>query len=232
MDDRSMIGNAVLLSSKLSYDSLRDLAPIANVIRIPNGVFVRTDFPATTMREFVDYARKNPGKVNYGSFGIASPPHIIIEGMSKQFGIQLTHIPYKGIAEVIPALLGGQIQFGLGGVSVLVPLAKEGRIRVLASGSKRSTLMPDVPTYAEVGVTLKSLSWTGLFVPAATPRSIIAKIAQDLKTVFSSPDFASKFVEGVGLETDYLGTEEFAQMLREDLKVYGSEIKDMNIKLD
>ena len=225
-----MVGNAVLLEGKLPYDALRDLAPIANVIRIPNGMFVRSDFPAATMKEFIEYARRNPGKVNYGSFGIASPPHVQIEGLARQFGIRLTHVPYKGIAEVLPALLGGQIQFGSGGVAALVSLAKEGKIRVLASGSKRSPLLPGVPTYAEAGVTQTSLSWTGLFVPAATPKPVIAKIAQDLKTVFASPEFVKKYVAGVGLETDYLGTEEFVQTLKDDLKNYGGEIRALNIK--
>lgn len=231
--DKAMIANPILYS-KLPYDADKDLAPVANVVLIPNVLIAAADFPANTLLDFVAAARTRPGQINYGTFGVGSFAHVEIEAISARLGMRLTHVPYKGISEVIPALLAGQVAFALAGVPPVLQLIRQGKIKVYTySGSRRSPLLPDVPTYAEAGLAgYDSRSWTGFLVPAATPKPAIAKIAEDLNRALTTPEFLEKFIVGVGLEPYFLSPEQFADLLNSDRKTYGDRVRNINVRLN
>jgi tripartite-type tricarboxylate transporter receptor subunit TctC len=233
MTDKAFVANP-LLFSKLPYDGSRDLIPVANVVMIPAVLVVPGDFPANTLVEFADMAKKQPGKLNYGSFGIGSVAHVELEGISRVLGMKLNHVPYKGIADVVPAMLNGQLQLAYAGVPPVLQLVRQGRLRLLAySGSKRSPLIPDVPTYVEAGLKgYTAHSWTGFFVPTGTPGPIVSRLADDLGKVVTNPEFEAKYLTSVGLEKAFLPGQQFVDLINADRASYGERVKALNIKLD
>ncbi len=148
--------------------------------------------------------------------------------------MQFHHVPYKGVSDVVVALLGEQIDFALTGVSPVIEHIKSGKLRALAISSlERRSLFPDVPTFAENGYpNFKSIAWFGFAAPSGTPKAVIDKIAHDVSEIIVQPDFQKQFVEGVGLELINQGPAEFAAFLEEDRREYEQRIKDAGVKLD
>lgn len=222
------------LFKKLSYDPERDFAPVFNVAYAPTIIVVTPSFPANTLREFVALAKAKPGELAYGSFGIGSAAHIDIESFSAVAGVKMNHVPYKGVADVLPAVASGQIQIGFSGIPPATGLVKQGRLKPLAiNAPNRSPILPDVPTLAEAGFPgLKLGGWFGLIVPAATPRPTIEKIAADLGEIFRQPDVLRRITTGVGLEPLLQGPDQFAEFVREERVRYSRLVKTLNLSLD
>jgi tripartite-type tricarboxylate transporter receptor subunit TctC len=232
--DRAMTMNPFVFR-KLPYDAARDLTPIANLIQITTVLVANPEFAAgKSLKDLVEMARARPDTITYGSFGKGTVTHVDMEAFAAQQGIKLTHVPYKGIADVLPAIMSGQINIALAGVPPALNLIKQGKLRaVVFAGPQRSILMPDVPTATEAGFPgLQSRSWTGLFVPAGTPQPVVAKIAEDLARVMENPAFREKFITGVGLEADYLPLERFAEFLRSERAAMAAKVKGLDVVID
>jgi tripartite-type tricarboxylate transporter receptor subunit TctC len=233
MLDKTPLAINPYLFSKIPYDPVKDFAPVINMVQTSQVLVAHPSFPANNVRELVELAKAKPGGINYGTFGAGSITHLDSEAFAAAAGIRLTHIPYKGIAEVLPAVAAGQIQIALSGIPPMLPLARQGRLKVLgAMTPQRVPVLPDVPTFAEQGYPLVSSSWFALFAPAGTPRPIIDKIAADVGRVLSQKDFDERFVSGVGLEMLNQGPDQLAATVASDRVKYQAYVKAINVKLD
>ena len=233
MTDRAMNANPFLYK-KLPYDAAKELAPVANVIRITSVLVAHSAFAPRTLADIVTAAKAKPESIHYGSFGKGTVTHVDMEAFSTKAGMRLVHVPYKGIADVLPALASGQIQLALAGVPPTLPLLKAGSIRAVAfAGRERSRLLPDVPTGIEAGFpTLVSESWSGFFVPAATPAAVIEKIGADIGKVIDDPEFRDKYITGVGMDANFLGPEKFGEYLRAERASMAERMQGLDVQLD
>ena len=177
------------LNGKLPYDSERDLVPISIVAEVPELLVSHPAAPFTSFAGFVDYARKNPGKLNYASAGNGTLPHVTMELLLRRTGISVAHIPYRGAAPAMTDLLAGQVQVKMDTYTTSAPLIADGRLRALAIASRaRSALLPDIPTVAEMGVAgYEGILWIGLMAPAGTPKPIIDKLAASVRDACTRP---------------------------------------------
>ena len=215
------------LYSKLPYDPIKDFVPVINVAETLEILVAGPGFKGRSLQDLIAEAKANPGAVTYGSYGPGSKAHIDAEAFSKTVGVKMLHVPYKGVADVMPALMGSQVQIAL-------PLVKSGQLRAIAiAAPKRSSVLPEVPTFAEVGLSgFHSSAWFGLIAPAETPRTIVDKIANDVSRIIVKPDFQARYVNGVGLELLNQGPTQFAEFLKKDRWMYEAYIKDIGVKLD
>jgi len=222
------------LYSKLPYDPVKDFTPVANVAQTREILLASNDFPARNLRELIAQAKARPGHVTYGSYGIGSKAHLDAATFSALAGIELNHVPYKGVADVMTALLGGQIDMAMVGVPPSIPMVRAGKVRLLAvAAPRRIATFPDTPTFAELGFpAMVSQAWFGLVAPAGTPPAVVAKIAADVQQVLAQPAFQEKFVTSVGLEPLDQGPEAFARFLARDRQEYERSIRSVNVKLD
>src|SRR5438105_4450248 len=234
MMDKTPLAINPFLFSKLPYDPVKDFAPVINMVQTSQVLVASPALPANTLPQLVELARSKPGSVNYGTFGAGSITHLDSEAFAAAAGIKLTHIPYKGIAEVLPAVASGQIQIALSGIPPMLPLARQGRVKVLgAMTPQRVAVLPDVPTFAEQGYPgLVSSSWFALFAPAGTPRPIIDKIAADVGRIITQKDFDDRFITGVGLEMMNQGPDQLAATVAADRAKYQVYVKNVGVKLD
>ena len=222
------------LYTKLPYDPVKDFVPVINVAETLEVMVVGPAFKGNTLNDLIAAAKAKPDEVAYGTYGLGSKAHIDAEAFSKLAGIKTLHVPYKGVADVMPALLSGQVQFAITGVPPAIPLVRSGQLRAIAIASpKRSASLPEVPTFSEVGLQgFNASAWFGLIAPAATPRAVVEKIAADVSKVIVRPDFQQKYISGVGLELLNQGPAQFADFLRKDRAAYAAHIKELNVKLD
>ena len=222
------------LYSKLPYDPVKDFVPVINVAETQEVLVVGPAFAGRTLADVIVAAKAKPGEVSYGTFGPGSKAHIDTEAFAQQAGIKLLHVPYKGVADVVPALLGGQIQVAVTGVPPVLQLLNSGKLRAVAlAASKRSALMPNVPTFTEAGLKdFNASAWFGLVAPAGTPKAIVDKVATDVARIIARPEFQKKYVSGVGLELLSQGPDAFAAFLEKDRAAYAVHVKNINVKLD
>ena len=233
MLDKTPLAINPWLFSKIPYDPVKDFAPVINMVQTSQVLVAHPSLSANNVRELIALAKANPGGINYGTFGAGSITHLDTEAFAAAAGIKLTHIPYKGIAEVLPAVAAGQIQIALSGIPPMLPLARQGRLKVLgAMTPQRVPMLPEVPTFTESGYPLVSTSWFALFAPAGTPRSVIDKIAADVGRVLSTKEFDDRFVTGVGLEMLNQGPDQLAATVVADRAKYQSYVKSVGVKLD
>ena len=230
----SAIGSTVVTAPflyRLNFDVQADLLPVAPIARTLMFLVIRPDLPFTTVGELIAFARANPGKLNFGSPGIGTGPHIAAEMMLKTARVQATHIPYKGSAETMAALFGNQIDFAFDPGSA-VRQARAGKLKLLAVASARRTaLAPDAPTMTEAGTNVDASTVHGLYAPRATPRDIVTRLSREMDRVMRSPD-GVKAVTAVNAESVYASPEEFAAQLRRDGERYGAIIREAGIKAE
>jgi tripartite-type tricarboxylate transporter receptor subunit TctC len=221
------------LFSTLPYDPIRDFAPITIVIATPLTLQLHPSVPAKTVKEFIAYAKQNEGKLNYGSSGPGSSPHLTTELFNSMAGIKTTHIPYKGVGQYITAQLANEIQFSFANMFTTMPHWKAGRVRMIASsGTKRLEAMPELPTIAESGVPgFESLTWYAFMAPAKTPRPIVDKLQQEIRAITFSPDVKKQFIEQ-GNEPVANRPEEFAKIIKADADKWGAIGRKLGVKLD
>jgi tripartite-type tricarboxylate transporter receptor subunit TctC len=222
------------LYSKLPYDPVKDFTPVINVAETLQLLVAGPAFAGTTLADVITVAKAKPGEVTYGTYGAGSKAHIDSEAFARQAGIKLLHVPYKGVADVVPALLGSQIQIAIAGVPPVLQLVQSGQIRALAiAAPKRAALLPNVPTFTEAGLKdFNASAWFGLVAPAGTPRVIVDKVAADISRIIQRPEFQKKYISGVGLELLNQGPDAFAAFLQKDRQAYAVHIKNINVKLD
>ena len=217
---------------KMPFDVFKDLAPVTTVAIVPFVLAVNANFPAKNVAELVEYAKKNPNALNYGSSGNGSPQQLAAEMLSHVAGIKMQHVPYKGAVPAITDLLGGRIQVFIGAVNSLLPHVKDGKLRLLAgAGGKRFAAFPDLPAIAETvpGVALDV--WLGVFMPAGVPKDILTKVNADIAQVLQSPEVRTSLA-AQGIEPITSTPEALAQTIRDDHARWGKVIREANIKAD
>ncbi len=219
------------LYAKLPYDALRDFAPVTMAATIPVVLVVHPSLPVKSIKELIALAKARPGQLNYASGGTGSAQHLPMEMLRVDTGINIIHVPYKGLGPAFSDVLGGQVPMMFAGVSNVVPHLKTGRLRVLAIGSpRRSPTLPDVPTVAEAGVPGFDFdSWTGYLVPAGTPKDVIVKLHADITRTLALPDVREKLVT-LGFNPVGGTPDELTTLIRNDLARFGKLVKAAGIK--
>jgi tripartite-type tricarboxylate transporter receptor subunit TctC len=191
-----------------SYE-LKDFAPIALVTADPTVLVVRSDGPYKTLKDFVDAAKANPGKINYSSSGVYGTLHVSMEIFANAAGIKLFHVPYQGGGPAVTALLGGQVEALASGPAAAIGQIKGGKMRALASWStERLALLPEIPTFKELGYDAEFYIWTGVFAPASTPAPIVNRLRQAVREAATSAEFRGA-MEKVSTPVAYLDAPEF-----------------------
>ena len=217
----------------LSWDLLRDFAPIGRYATSPMVVVVNDKIPVKTFAEFVTYAKAHRGKVNYGSAGTGTAPHLAGELFALRSGIEMTHVPYKGSAPSVIALVADEVQVSFGAMSAFDGMVQQGRVRPLAvTTAARYSRLPDVPTVAESGIPGFDIDiWYGLLAPAKTPPAIVKKMSDDLARVMADPDLVSKMRDR-GLEPGYLDSQKTGELLKQDVARWREVITKLKLSLE
>src|SRR6267142_51200 len=221
------------LYPKLPYHPLRDFAPIALAASIPVILVVNSSFPAASVKELVSQAKARPGKIHYASGGNGSAQHLPMEMFKLSAGIDLVHVPYKGLGPAFNDVVAGQIPVMFAGMSNVFPHLKSGRIRALAiGGAKRSDAMPEVPTMQEAGVAgFDYAAWAGFLAPAGTPASLIDKISNDLRRVLGLPEVREKLV-ALGFEVSPGTPQELGAKIEREMAKVAKVVQDAGIRAD
>ncbi|MGH8698059.1 MAG: Bug family tripartite tricarboxylate transporter substrate binding protein [Burkholderiales bacterium] len=214
------------LFARLPYSD-RDFAPVTQLILLQQMLVVHPSLPAGSLAELVALARAKPGTLNYASYGSGSQPHLSAEMLKAKAGIDIVHIPYKGISLAVPAVMAGEVQMTFSGIATGRPQLQAGRLKALAiGGPKRSPLVPDVPTFTELGYPeVETHAWFGLFVPAGTPREAVNRIHRDVAAILNDPAFREKEVVQKGYDLVGSSPEEFAAYLVRDRDARGRAVK-------
>ncbi len=213
------------------HEWTRLLAPVALVAVSPQLLAVTPSLPVKSVAELLAYARANPGKVNFGSAGIGSQPHLLGELLKLSAGVNIVHIPYRGSAPAITDLLGGQIQMMFDTPVVLLPHIRAGKLRPLAITSQaRSPQLPDVPTMAELGLPrLQTMLWSGMLAPAGTPAAIVTKLNAVLNETLATAE-AKESLAKLGAEPKAMSAEAFAEFMQEETKRWAAIVAQAAIK--
>jgi tripartite-type tricarboxylate transporter receptor subunit TctC len=221
---------APFVYKKLGYDTLRDFTPVAMVALAPYIIVVHPSVPARNLKELIALAKARPGEILYASAGTGSTPHLCTEMMMSMAGIKMTHVPYKGGTPAMIDTIGGQTQALCTSVTNAAPFIKQGRIRAIGvTPSKRSIVLPDVPTLDEQGLKGYNVAqWMGIVAPAKTPPAIVQRLHQAIARVVNDPEYA-KFIIQQGGEPALMGPEEFGALLRSELERWGKLVKAIGV---
>lgn len=221
------------LFKKLPFDPIKDFEPVSLVVQYPLMLVVASDLPVKSVKELIEYAKKNPGKLNRASGGMGTSMHLSGELFVKQANIEAPHIPYKGSAPALNDLMGGHVQLMFNSMITTMPLVEGGKLRALAvTGKKRSPLLPNVPTIAESGLPdYEATGWTGIVVPAGTPRDVVMKLNRAIVEAIKSPAVQETFRKQAA---DPVGSspEEFAAFIRKETDKWGATIRAAGISAD
>jgi len=206
------------LHAKLSYDPVKDFAPITLVASAPSVLVVTPSLPVRTIAEFAAYARANPGKLNYASNGNGSSSHVAALLYETMSGVKMTHIPYKGVGPAMTDLMTGRVELMFNSIVAILPHIQAGKLRALAvTSSKRSALLPEVPTVAESGLPgYEAGSWYGILAPAGTPPAIIDRLHKEIVKSLKDPEVAKRLA-GEGAEVIGSTPQEFAAHIKAEL---------------
>jgi tripartite-type tricarboxylate transporter receptor subunit TctC len=221
------------LYAKIGYDPVKDFTPITIITRLPSLMVVPPSSPAKTVAEFIALAKSKPGKLNYGSGGVASLANLSASAFKLAADIDYVHVPYKGAPDIVRGLLGEQIDVGFPTMPTAMRLAQQGQLRPLAvTSAKRTEAMPEVPTLIEAMPNgFSQDAWLGLAAPAGTPQAIIERLYAVLKEAAADPPFRAK-LSGDGSEVVFNTPAEFKAMLPGEVEKYGVLIKQLGIKLE
>jgi tripartite-type tricarboxylate transporter receptor subunit TctC len=222
------INNALYKS--MTYDAAKELEPVLFVASITNVLIVPPDFPAKSVAQLVALAKKEPGKLSFASSGAGSSTHMSAELFKSLSGTDILHIPYKGSGQALPDLMSGRVSMMFENAPGAVSHIKSGKVRALAvTGLKRASALPELPTIAESGVPgYESLSWSGIAVPAGTPRAVIERLNKDLNAVLATPEMRAKLTEQ-GAEAMGGPPEAFASHVRAEREKWSRLIREKNI---
>ncbi len=222
------------LYSKLPYATLKDFTPIARTAMQPLALLVNPKVPANTLQEFVQYAKANPGKINYGSAGNAGSSHLVPEMFKSATGLFMVHIPYRGSAPAFTDLIAGQVQFMAESIPQAAQYHKQGKVRALAVTSReRNSALPDVPTVIETQLAkdFDVIGFYGFMAPAGTPKPIVDKLSDAFKQVLQLPEVRDRMVSQ-GADPAFLGADDFAKFLMAELPKWATAVQQSGAKLD
>ncbi|WP_236635683.1 Bug family tripartite tricarboxylate transporter substrate binding protein [Polynucleobacter hirudinilacicola] len=219
--------------TKAPYDTLRDFQPIARTAQQPLALIVNKDVTANSLKEFVAYAKANPGKLNYGSAGNGGISHLVPEMLKSETGIFMVHIPFKGSAPAFTDLIAGHVQFMAESVPQAANYAKQGKVKALAvTSAKRNPALPNTPTVIETGVAnLEVVGFYGILAPKGTPADVTMKLSQAFKETLESPDIQKKMIEQ-GADPAYLNADQFTKFLTAEMPRWAKVVKQAGAKLD
>lgn len=222
-----------LYGAQLPYDALKDFTPLVWAGSTQNALVVRNDLPVSNVKELIEYAKKNPGKLNYGSTGSGSSNHLSMELFMKMTGTKMQHIPYKGSAPAVTAMIAGEIDALFDNVPNVINHIKAGKMKVIGvSGLQRSVLLPEVPTVAESGVPGYEVNvWFGMQVPAGTPKAVVDKLNHDVVQVLKEADVVQRF-RNQGVEVVASTPAEFSQLVQKEVVKWTQLIREANIRIE
>lgn len=221
------------LFKKVPYDPIRDFVPVTLAAVTPNILVVHPSLPVKSVRDLITLAKSRPGQINFSSGGNGSVGHLAAEMFDTAAKIEMVHIPYKGPAAAITALLNGEASVGFLLTAAVLPHVKAGKLRALAvTGKNRSPAAPELPTVSESGIPgYEIVAWQGLFAPAGTPNEVVKRIYSDMIAVLNMPDVRRALL-AQGLETIASTPEEFAEYIRNDLAKWARVVRDANVHVD
>jgi tripartite-type tricarboxylate transporter receptor subunit TctC len=218
---------------KLPYDAIKDFTPIAMIGGTPNILIVPPSVPVSTLKEFVAYARANPGKLSYGSSGPGTLTHLAMEQFKVAADLDMVHVPYRGIGPAITDILGGQTQALFPGLAAALPHIKAGKMKPLAvTGTKRHRLLPDVPTFDELGYKgFDGVQWYGIVGPANMPPAIVKRLNDEINKLLESPDLRER-LSSEALEPMPMSPDQFGKYMRDDIGKWTRLAKARNIEIN
>jgi tripartite-type tricarboxylate transporter receptor subunit TctC len=224
--------NASLYKS-LPYDPVKDFAPITMIVRLPNLLVVNPEIPAKNIAELVTLLKANPGKYSFASSGNGTSQHLSGELFKSMAGVDMQHIPYKGSPPALQDVVAGQVAMTFDNITTAWPLAKAGKLRALAvTTAKRSSIAPDVPTLSESGLTGYEVgSWQGVFAPAGTPPTIVARLNTEIVKIINTPEVKEKLI-ALGAEPVGNSSEEFGAIVKTEVVKWAEVVKKSGAKVD
>lgn len=227
------VGNAHLYGKKLAYDTLKDFTGVGMLSAQPGVLTVHPSLPVRNVKEFIALAKSRPGQINYSSSGNGSAPHLQMALLISMTGIDITHIPYKGGAPQVTALMAGETQASFATVGTVINHIRNGKLRPLGLGTtKPSKALPGVPTIASAGVPGYEMSpWIGVFAPAGTPQAIVARLNSEINKALSLPDVIKK-LENSALDPAPGSVDQFNATIRADYEKYGKLIRMTGAKIE
>lgn len=232
---QSTVGHAIgaSLDSKLPYDLARDFAAVTQLASTPFLLVVRPSFSAASVAELVALAKSKPNDLTFASSGIGGPSHLAMELFKSATRIEMRHIPYKGAAQSLTDMLGGQVDMTFTSIAAVLPLVKAGKVRALGVGSlRRIAIAPAIPTIDEAGVKgFEAGTWYGVQVPAGTPRSVVAALNSGLVRILHQPDIVARLATDA---FDVVGNkpEEFAAYIRSEISKWASAVKNSGMRIE
>jgi tripartite-type tricarboxylate transporter receptor subunit TctC len=221
------------LYQKLGYDLFKDLAPVSQATSLPFVLFGSTTLPVNTAQELIAYAKARPGQLNFGSTGVGSGLHLMGELLKLTAGVDMVHVPFKGVAQAVPEIMAGRLQLAFNTIPAFLPHVKAGRLKAFViTAPKRSPLLPDVPACTEAGLPgLDANAWHAVVAPAGTPREIVRKLQQTLAATLALPEVRSQLA-AVGAEPVASAPEEFAKFMRAESDKWARVIKAGGVKVE
>ena len=228
--DSAMLSVNPLFIAQLAYSPQKDFVPVALLARAPIFLAVHSDVPVSTLREFIDYVRARPGQINYGSSGVGSTHHLTMEAMKSALGLNMTHVPYRGTGQSVPALLGGHVQALFSAYPSLKGAVETNRVKLLATnGPQRSPLVPSVPSLAEVIPGFDLITLIGMYARSGTPPALVQRIAAEAVAVVQQPDVVPTFA-ALGMEPAGEGPEAFAKTIAGEIERVTKVVESAGIK--
>jgi len=228
----SHVINPLLHAGKKTYDPLKGFEPITVMANTHQMIVAHPSIGVKNARELIDYAKKNPGKLNYGSAGTGSATHLNMEHFLAMAGIQVVHVPYKGSTQARQDVLSGQVQLAVDGLLPLQPLIKDGRLVAIGlTSSKRSQSNPDIPVLGETVPGYASDTWYGILAPAGTPREVVAVLQAAAAKALTTPAVKDRF-QKLGAETVGNSPEEFRKLLEAEQRTWAKVVKETGVKVD
>lgn len=223
---------APALGTRLAYDPQKDFAPIGLMVYAPYILTLHSAVPATSVKAFIDYAKQQPGKLNFGSSGTGTPNHLGGEMFNVMAGVRTVHVPYKGGGPALTDLLGGQLQYMFSAIPQVTAHVKSGRLRAIATGHPtRTRAAPELPPVADTLPGFNNTTWYGLLAPARTPRDIVARINRDLTGVLTRTEFAQRILLQ-GIEAATSTPQALGDMIRAETERWRHVIKGAGLAAD
>ncbi|WP_144633847.1 Bug family tripartite tricarboxylate transporter substrate binding protein [Bordetella genomosp. 13] len=221
------------LYRKLPYDTLKDFTAVSMVVVVPQFLVTRMDFPANNLKELIEYVKKNPGKLNYGSGGTGLTNHLTMEMFKRQAGVNLMHVPYRGAAAALTGLMSGDVSMMFESGPAIMPHVQKGALKVFAVGSRRgSKALPDIPTVDKAGVPgFDAQTWAALLVPKGTPAPVVEKLNQAMQVALKKPAVQEQLA-ALGAEVMLSTPAETDAYIKEEITRWGDTIKAANVQLE
>jgi len=233
MGETNNLTLAPVVYDKPPYDPLKDLAPVMIVMRVPIVLLTHPSLPVSNLRELVAYAKQRPGKLSWASSAAGGSGHLIQALLTQSTGVDILHVPYKGAAAAMLAVMSGETQMSSGAASTAMAQVKAGKVKALAvTSAKRSPVLPDVPTAAESGLPgLEATVWFALAAPARTPLAIVTRVNRDVTSLLNAPDFQERWLSQAA-EISPSTPDELTTLMRAEITKWGKVVKAAGIRIE